>query len=86
MQYFTIKKVKKLTGKPIINHCLVKIISIINRLFAIIEKRYNIWDDIKLILLFESLLSEFNQRKAYILVNQNIISKEKAIFLANNEV
>lgn len=38
VEYPATKKVKQLTGKPIINYCLSKIISIIDRLLAIIEK------------------------------------------------
>lgn len=40
----------------------------------------------KLVLLLESLPPEFDQRKAYILANQNITLKGAATSLASNEV
>lgn len=86
MQYSAIKKVKKLRKKPIINYCIVENTNIIDKLFVIIEKRYDIQNNIKLVLFFESFSLEFNQRKAYIFANQNIILKKTAIFLANHKV
>lgn len=41
VQYFAIKKVKRLMKKSIINHCLVKITSIINKLLTAVEKKHN---------------------------------------------
>lgn len=52
----------------------------------IIIKKNNIQDDIKLIILFKSLLSEFDKQKIYILANQNIKLKKATTFLANNKV
>ena len=47
---------------------------------------HDVWDDVKLVLLLESLPPEFDQWKAYILANQNITLKEAATFLASNAV
>lgn len=44
------------------------------------------WDNVKLVLLLESLPPKFDQQKVYILGNQNITLKEAATFLASNEV
>ncbi len=86
MQYPATKKVEGLTGKPIINHRLAEITSIIDRLLAAVEEGHDVWDDVKLVLLFESLPSEFDKRKAYTLANQNITLKEARTSLASNEV
>lgn len=86
MQYPATRKVEGLTGKPIINNRLAEITSIIDRLLAAIEEGHDVWDDVKLVLLLESLPPEFDQRKAYILANQNITLKEAATSLASNEV
>lgn len=86
VKYPTNKKTKKLTKKLIINYHLTKITSIIDKLLAVIEKKHSIWDNVKLVLLFKSLLLEFDQQKAYIQVNQNIILREATTFLANNKV
>lgn len=42
--------------KPIIRQHLRGITSIIDELFTAIEEKYAIWKDVKLILLFKSLL------------------------------
>ena len=89
VQYPATRKVEGLTGKPFINHRLAEITSIIDRLLAAVEEGHDVWDDVKLVLLLESLPPEFDQRKAYILANQNITLKEAATSvtsLASNEV
>lgn len=86
VQYPATKKAEGLTGKPIVNHRLAEITSIVDRLLAAVEEGQNIWDDVKLVLLLESLPPEFDQRKAYILANQNITLREAATSLASNEV
>lgn len=82
MQHPATKKVEGLTEKPIINYCLTEISSIISKLLATVEKRYDVWDYVK----FESLPAEFDKQKAYILANKNIILKETATFLASNKI
>lgn len=53
---------------------------------AAVEEERNVWGDVELVLLLESLPPEFGQRKAYILANQNITHMEAATPLASNEV
>lgn len=60
MQYPTIKKVERLIKKPIINYYLVEITTIINRLLITVKEKYNVWNNIKLVLFFGSLLLKFN--------------------------
>lgn len=80
------KKVERLMKKPIINYCFVKITSIIDRLFAVVEKKYNVWNNVKLVLLLETLLSEFDLQKVYILGNQNITLKKTTTSWVTNKV
>lgn len=75
VQYPATKKVEGLTGKPIINHRLAEITSIIDRLLVASKEGHDVWDDVKLVLLLESLPPQFDQRKAYILANQSITLK-----------
>lgn len=60
VQYPATKKFEELTRKPIINHRLVEITSIIDILFAAIEKGNDMWDNVKLVLVLENLPPEFN--------------------------
>lgn len=50
------------------------------------KERYDVLDNIKLVLFVESFLPEFDQQKAYILANQNITLKKTIISLTSNEV
>lgn len=59
--------------------------SIIDRLLVTVEKRYNVQDDMKLVLLLKSLSPKFDQQKTYILANQNTTLKKAATSLAGNE-
>lgn len=86
VQYPAAKKVEGLTGKPLINHRLAEITSIIDRVLAASKEGHDVWDDVNLVLLLESLPPQFDQRKAYILANQSITLKEVATSLANNEI
>lgn len=72
--------------KSIINYHLAKLTKIIDRLFAAVQEKHNVWDNIKLVLLFKNLSLKFDQQQAYILANQNIILKKVVSFLANNKV
>lgn len=58
VQYPATKKVEGLTGKPIINHRLAEITSIIDRLLAAVEEGHDVWDDVKLVLLLNITLKE----------------------------
>lgn len=42
MLYFATKKIEKLTEKSIINYYLIEIISIIDKLFFEVKKKYNV--------------------------------------------
>ena len=50
-KYPATKEVEGLTRKPIINHRLAEITSIIDRLLAASKEGHDVWDDVKLVLL-----------------------------------
>lgn len=64
----------------------MEITSIINRLFILVEKKHNIWENMKLILLFENFPPEFDYQKVYIWTNQNITLKKITISLVSDNI
>lgn len=86
VQYPAAKKAEGLSNKPVVNDRMSALTSIIDRLLAAVDIGHNVWDDVKLVLLLESLPVEFDARKAYILANQNMTLKTAVTSLASNEV